>query len=66
MTFESGRFVLYERNFETNESEYITSWDIWEQCESAFPIEGNTVLLDQETGRVWYKGYKYEWEAAST
>ncbi len=57
----AGRFVLFDPpDF------YITSWDTWEDAKAAFPIEGESVLRDEETGREWRRGYKYEWEAAST
>ena len=45
---------------------YVTSFDTWAECEVAFPIGPGHVLLDEETGREWRHGYKYEWEAAST
>lgn len=60
----AGRFVLFEPI--DGEDAYITSWDTWEEARAAFPIEGNAVLRDDETGRVWRRGYAYEWEAAST
>ena len=61
----AGRFVLFEPGPE-GESHYITSWDTWEECRAAFPIEGKAMLEDGATGRVWRRGDPYEWEAAST
>lgn len=64
MSMVAGRFVLFEPM--GDEDAYITSWDTWEEAEAAFPIEGNAILRDGETGREWRAGYAYEWEAAST
>lgn len=66
----SGRFVLLmlvERNHAPGERDvYITSWDTWEECEVAFPLPPDTILQDCETGREWWPGSNYEWEAART
>ena len=66
--FESGRFVLYtltETPLVTHRY-YITSFETWEQCECVFPIEGDAVLLDLETGRRWDRYSRYVWEDAAT
>jgi hypothetical protein len=63
-TLQAGRFVLYQPSEEGDV--YITSWDTWEQCEAAFPIEGEAILHDLYTGRRWTRGCAYEWEAAAT
>jgi hypothetical protein len=60
----AGRFVLLHDV--DGEQAYITSWDSWEECEVAFPIEGDAYLLDQDTGRRWDRFSRYEWEAAAT
>ena len=60
----AGRFVLLHV-FEEEEG-YVTSWDSWDDCDAAFPIDKEFVLRDQETGRAWLPGSKYEWEAAQT
>lgn len=68
MTVAAGRFVLFERipHGQRWIDVYITSWDTWDEAKAAFPIEGDAVLRDNETGREWRKGYACEWEAAST
>lgn len=60
----AGRFVLLHGPHD--DPYYITSWDTWEECSAAFPIEGDARLFDQDTGRMWDKHSKYEWEAAAT
>lgn len=60
----AGRFVLLHGS--KDEPYYITSWDTWEECEVAFPIENDAWLFDQDTGRKWDRHSKYEWEAAAT
>jgi hypothetical protein len=59
----SGRFVLFEKG---EEDIYITSWDTWEECQAAFPIEYPAILRDDDTGREWHAGDPYEWESART
>jgi hypothetical protein len=57
----AGRFVLFEGN-----ENYVTSWDTWEECAVAFPIEKGYRLRDDETGRVWHPGTRHNWEDAQT
>ena len=60
----AGRFVLFEPD--EDGGFYVTSWDTWAEAEAAFPIQGALVLRDNETGREWFSGSPYEWEAART
>jgi hypothetical protein len=63
---DSGRFIL------TQNGEYVTSFDTWEEAAAAFePTRGDRIppgflLEDKETGRFWHPGAPYEWEAAWT
>ncbi len=45
---------------------YVTSWDTWKDCETAFPIGVGFKLIDEATGREWLAQSPYEWEAART
>lgn len=67
---ESGRFVLlcctYEDGMDEPEWAYSTSWDTWEECESAFPIGAGFKLHDDATGREWLAHAPHVWEAAVT
>ncbi len=63
----AGRFVLLYRMGATAEDDaYVTSWDTWDECAVAFPLERGFFLLDQETNREWLPGAHYEWEDART
>ena len=60
----AGRFVMF---VQTDEGDFcVTSWDTWEEASAAFPIQGEHVLRDQETGREWPANTPHEWEAART
>lgn len=65
MTFESGRFVLFTPG-DDGRDYYITSFDTWEECEVAFPIENGNRLRDDHTGRTWFPNSRYEWEDCQT
>lgn len=65
--FRPGRFVLLQRV--GAEWSYATSWDTWEEAEVCFEdgrIPAHTKLVDDHTGREWWPGSPYEWEAART
>lgn len=67
-TFRTGRFVLCSPR-ENGQLSYVTSWDTWEECEIAFEngrMPEAYQLVDNETGRVWHPGARYEWEEAQT
>jgi hypothetical protein len=65
----AGRFTLV-----AHEDSYVTSWDTWEEAAIAWPEtpqEGAVMqapfrLVDNETGRVWHPGARYDWEDAQT
>lgn len=61
----AGRFTLV-----AEDDIYVTSWDTWEAAKVAWPeggvMEAPYRLVDNETGRVWHPGARYEWEAAQT
>ena len=58
----AGRFVLLS-HANGVQPEYVTSWDTWEEAAAAFPIGWMCFLRDDETGRAWYPGAPYEWDA---
>ena len=72
--FKAGRFVLlhvgFQEGMEKEEEGYVTSWDTWEECEVVWNTNGlfpvGFRLYDNETGRVWHPGSRYEWEDAQT
>lgn len=76
MGFQAGRFVMVvtvlEEGMDEPDEGYVTSWDTWEDAESAFAVGDNGrmpvgfKLIDTETGRVWHPGTKHEWEDAQT
>jgi hypothetical protein len=65
LTFTSGRFTLV-----AHEDIYVTSWDTWEEARIAWGADGLMFapyrLVDNETGRVWHPGARYDWEDAQT
>ena len=64
----TGRFVLCSPQ-ENGQLAYVTSWDTWEECAVAFEdghMRDGHQLVDNETGRVWHPGARYEWEEAQT
>lgn len=62
--FHAGRFTLVAEG-----DSYVTSWDTWEEARGAWPhddvMQSPYRLVDNETGRVWLPGARYEWEAAT-
>lgn len=73
MTFQAGRFTLthvgFQEGDEAPDEGYVTSWDTWGEAIAAFEdgrIPVGFRLYDNETGRVWHPGARYEWEAAQT
>lgn len=70
---KAGRFVLvtvwFEGGMDGEELGYVTSWDTWDEAIAAFEngrIPAGYRLIDDETGRVWPPGARYEWEDAQT
>lgn len=65
---EAGRFVLLTRGTQHFAESYVTSFDTWEEAGVAFDplMPQGFYLFDQETGREWLPGARYEWEDART
>jgi hypothetical protein len=68
MTLAAPRFVLCSPT-DRGQLAYVTGWDTWEECESAFEdgrMPAGFELHDGETSRVWHPGARYVWEDAQT
>lgn len=69
-SFTAGRFVLLRADpHDEKGGWYCTSFDTWEEAEACFDdgrMPKGYRLLDEDTGRVWLPGARYEWEDAQT
>lgn len=65
------RFAYYFTAAGASPPVLLNEWDTWEECAPAFEnprniILGDHRLFDNETGREWLPGARYEWEDART